>query len=63
MVSFLIAAATFLFSVCTAYIAISFRQLLDAFVFGPPGGAILYFAVESNPLALTKLILYQLNVS
>ena len=47
----------------TTHIALALRQLLEAFVEGPPGAASIYFAIPSNPLATAKLVLYSLNVS
>ncbi|KAJ4496685.1 hypothetical protein C8R41DRAFT_902019 [Lentinula lateritia] len=60
---FLIPVSVFLFSLSTGYVAVSFRQLLNAFIFAPPGGASAYFKIQTNPLAVTKLILYSTNVT
>ncbi|KAJ4487156.1 hypothetical protein C8J55DRAFT_558220 [Lentinula edodes] len=60
---FLIPVSIFLFSLSTGYVAVSFRQLLNAFIFAPPGGASAYFKIQTNPLAVTKLILYSTNVT
>ncbi|KAJ3923811.1 hypothetical protein F5877DRAFT_8184, partial [Lentinula edodes] len=59
---FLIPVSIFLFSLSTGYVAVSFRQLLNAFIFAPPGGASAYFKIQTNPLAVTKLVLYSTNV-
>ncbi|KAJ3990807.1 hypothetical protein F5050DRAFT_1906056, partial [Lentinula boryana] len=37
------------------------RQLLEAFIWGPPGNASLYFATIQDRLSITKLALYELN--
>ncbi|GAV99237.1 protein [Lentinula edodes] len=60
---FLIPVSIFLFSLSTGYVAVSFRQLLNAFIFAPPGGASAYFKIQTNPLAVTKLVLYSTNVT
>jgi hypothetical protein len=59
----LIAVSSFLFSLSTAYVSVSLRQLLEAFIYAPPGAASAYFADNERPLAQTKLILYPLNVA
>ncbi|KAJ3810823.1 hypothetical protein F5876DRAFT_76421 [Lentinula aff. lateritia] len=60
---FLIPVSIFLFSLSTGYVAVSFRQLLNAFIFAPPGGASAYFKIQTSPLAVTKLVLYSTNVT
>ncbi|KAJ3797604.1 hypothetical protein GGU11DRAFT_756611 [Lentinula aff. detonsa] len=59
---FLIPVSIFLFSLSTGYVAVSFRQLLEAFIYAPPGGASAYFKTQTNPLAVTKLVLYSTNI-
>ncbi|KAJ3720162.1 hypothetical protein EV361DRAFT_246397 [Lentinula raphanica] len=60
---FLIPVSIFLFGLSTGYVAVSFRQLLEAFIYAPPGGASAYFKIQTNPLAVTKLVLYSTNVT
>ncbi|KAJ3748506.1 hypothetical protein DFH05DRAFT_1472948 [Lentinula detonsa] len=60
---FLIPVSIFLFSLSTGYVAVSFRQLLEAFIYAPAGGASAYFKTQTNPLAVTKLVLYSTNVT
>ncbi|KAF9040489.1 hypothetical protein BDZ89DRAFT_348787 [Hymenopellis radicata] len=60
---FLIPISIFLFGLSTAYVAITFRQLLEAFVYATPGTASLYFKAQTKPLAVTKLVLYSVNVT
>ncbi|EJF62598.1 hypothetical protein DICSQDRAFT_104042 [Dichomitus squalens LYAD-421 SS1] len=58
----LISVSTLAFMLSTAYIAVTLRQLLEAFIYSPPGTATLYFANESSRLAQSKLGLYTVNV-
>ncbi|KAJ7459415.1 hypothetical protein B0H11DRAFT_2059513 [Mycena galericulata] len=59
---FLIAVSCILFLLSTAHVGLVLRQLLEAFIYGPPGTAILYFADQSSPLPVAKLVLYSCNV-
>lgn len=59
---FLLATSIVLFSLSTAYVSVCLRQLLEAFIWGPPGGASIYFATIQNSLSITKLALYEVNV-
>ncbi|KAF5383985.1 hypothetical protein D9757_006950 [Collybiopsis confluens] len=52
----------FLFGLSTAYAVVAIRQLFEAFIFSPPGTASAYFKMQTNPLAVTKLVLYTVNV-
>ncbi|THH26437.1 hypothetical protein EUX98_g7751 [Antrodiella citrinella] len=51
----LLAVSTLAFALSTAYIAVTVRQLLEAFIYSPPGTASLYFANESARLPQAKL--------
>ncbi|KAJ3785514.1 hypothetical protein GGU10DRAFT_375760 [Lentinula aff. detonsa] len=59
---FLLVTSIFLFSLSTAYVSVCLRQLLEAFIWGPPGGASIYFANIQDRLSITKLALYEVNV-
>ncbi|KAJ3991911.1 hypothetical protein F5050DRAFT_1542435, partial [Lentinula boryana] len=59
---FLLVTSIFLFSLSTAYVSVCLRQLLEAFIWGPPGGASIYFATIADRLSVTKLALYEVNV-
>ncbi|KAJ3847739.1 hypothetical protein EV368DRAFT_87385 [Lentinula lateritia] len=59
---FLLATSIVLFSLSTTYVSVCLRQLLEAFIWGPPGDASIYFATIQNPLSITKLALYEVNV-
>ena len=50
------------FVLSTAYVAISLRQLMEAFIYGPPGTAIAYFADVGRMLPQAKIGLYTVNV-
>ncbi|KAI0041521.1 hypothetical protein FA95DRAFT_1565321 [Auriscalpium vulgare] len=58
--------STLLFCLCTAHIALSLRQLLEAFVYipspTPPLYSILYWADETNPVAIAKTVMYDTSV-
>ncbi|KAJ3913940.1 hypothetical protein F5877DRAFT_71129 [Lentinula edodes] len=58
----LLATSTVLFSLSTAYVSISCRELLEAYVWGPPGGADLYFADASQHYSGVKLSLALVNI-
>ncbi|KAJ3992859.1 hypothetical protein F5050DRAFT_1578792, partial [Lentinula boryana] len=58
---FLLVTSIFLFTLSTAYVSVCLRQLLEAFIWGPPGNASLYFATIQDRLSITKLVLYELN--
>ncbi|KAI0713614.1 hypothetical protein C8Q76DRAFT_796563 [Earliella scabrosa] len=58
----LIAVSTMAFVLSTAYVAISLRQLMEAFIYGPPGTAIAYFADVGRMLPQAKIGLYTVNV-
>ncbi|KAJ3886786.1 hypothetical protein GG344DRAFT_56847 [Lentinula edodes] len=58
----LLATSTVLFSLSTAYVSISCRELLEAYVWGPPGGANLYFADASQHYSGVKLSLALVNI-
>ncbi|KAJ3873732.1 hypothetical protein F5051DRAFT_431939 [Lentinula edodes] len=57
----LLATSTVLFLLSTAYVSISCRELLEAYVWGPPGGANLYFADASQHYSGVKLSLALVN--
>ncbi|KAJ3860373.1 hypothetical protein EV359DRAFT_49223 [Lentinula novae-zelandiae] len=57
----LLATSTVLFLLSTAYVSISCRELLEAYVWGPPGGASLYFADASQHYSGVKLSLALVN--
>ncbi|ETW76693.1 hypothetical protein HETIRDRAFT_480863 [Heterobasidion irregulare TC 32-1] len=59
---FLLSASSFLFIISTIYVSVCLRQLLEAFIWGPPGQATLYFANEPYKLSILKLVLYNVNV-
>ncbi|KAJ3817680.1 hypothetical protein EV361DRAFT_13591 [Lentinula raphanica] len=59
--AFLLVTSVFLFSLSTVYISVCLRQLFEAFIWGPPGGASLYFANIQDRLAISKLVLYEAN--
>ncbi|KAF8823625.1 hypothetical protein HHX47_DHR9000577 [Lentinula edodes] len=59
---FLLVTSILLFSLSTAYVSVCLRQLLEAFIWGPPGGASIYFSTIQNSLSITKLALYEVNV-
>ncbi|KAJ3982723.1 hypothetical protein F5890DRAFT_1464355 [Lentinula detonsa] len=59
---FLLVTSIFLFSLSTAYVSVCLRQLLEAFIWGPPGGASIYFANIQDRLSIKKLALYEVNV-
>ncbi|KAJ4477586.1 hypothetical protein C8R41DRAFT_521042 [Lentinula lateritia] len=58
----LLATSTVLFLLSTAYVSISCRELLEAYVWGPPGGANLYFADASQHYTGVKLSLALVNI-
>ncbi|KAJ3871019.1 hypothetical protein F5051DRAFT_446765 [Lentinula edodes] len=58
----LIGTSIVLFSLSTAYVSVCLRQLLEAFIWGTPGGASTYFANIQDHLAITKLALYEFNI-
>ncbi|KAJ3769850.1 hypothetical protein FB446DRAFT_196640 [Lentinula raphanica] len=60
--TFLLLTSVFLFSLSTVYVAVCLRQLLEAFIWGPPGQASLYFSNVQDRLSLTKLALYDVNI-
>ncbi|KAJ3823320.1 hypothetical protein F5880DRAFT_542595 [Lentinula raphanica] len=59
---FLLATSVFLFSLSTIYVSVCLRQLFEAFIWGPPGEASLYFANVPDRLSVTKIGLYEVNV-
>ncbi|KAJ7153892.1 hypothetical protein C8R43DRAFT_1126568 [Mycena crocata] len=59
---FLLLVSSILFIFATAHVGLVLQQLLEAFIYGAPGTATLYFADQSSPLPVTKLVLYSLNV-
>ncbi|KAJ3913813.1 hypothetical protein F5877DRAFT_83418 [Lentinula edodes] len=59
---FLLVTSILLFSLSTAYVSVCLRQLLEAFIWGPPGGASIYFSTIQNSLSITKLALYEVNI-
>ncbi|KAJ7116264.1 hypothetical protein C8R43DRAFT_1137940 [Mycena crocata] len=60
---FLLLVSSILFIFATAHVSLVLQQLLEAFIYGAPGTATLYFADQSSPLPVTKLVLYSLNAS
>lgn len=57
----LVLTSTVLFVLCTIYVAASLRQLLEAFIYAPPGVedyATLYFADYTLPMRTLKDVLY-----
>ncbi|KAJ7797222.1 hypothetical protein B0H14DRAFT_2912233 [Mycena olivaceomarginata] len=59
---FLIVVSCLLFLLSTVHVGIVLRQLLEAFIYAPPGTAILYFEDQSSRLPVAKLVLYSVNV-
>lgn len=60
--SFLLMVSCLLFILATTHVGLVLRQLLEAFIYGAPGTATLYFADQSSALPVTKLVLYSVNV-
>ena len=62
----LVASSTVLFLLATAHIAISLRQMLEAFtnlaVLSNPRGPDFYFSLTSKPLAVVQYAIYVLSV-
>ncbi|KAJ7737457.1 hypothetical protein DFH07DRAFT_842219 [Mycena maculata] len=59
---FLLLVSCSLFALATAHVGLVLRQLLEAFIYSPPGTATLYFADQSAPIPVAKLVLYSVNV-
>ncbi|KAJ7508826.1 hypothetical protein B0H11DRAFT_1791940 [Mycena galericulata] len=59
---FLLMVSSLLFTLATAHVGLVLRQLLEAFIYSAPGTATLYFADQSQPLPVAKLVLYSVNV-
>ncbi|KIY52920.1 hypothetical protein FISHEDRAFT_69378 [Fistulina hepatica ATCC 64428] len=58
----LTATVVFFFALATSYSAICLRQLMEGFIWAPPGTSIVYFAAQTKPLTIAKLCLSATNM-